>query len=336
MKKQTLFRHTALLAALLWALLALLAGCSAGSSASSAASGMKNEMGLAVMGAGPERIAETAAETAAHTADSGALGQPGEGISPSLPQEGRKLIRTVNLSVETDDFDGLIPAIKAQIQSLSGYIESSDVSGRSLRSGNSGRRHASMIVRIPSSQLDLFVEGVSAKGNVTYKAESTSDVTLKYSDLESRKKTLSVEQERIWALLEKADTLEAVIALEERLSEIRYELESMESRLRLYDNQVEYSTVSIDINEVVAFTPVKEETVGEQIRRRFSESLAFVARFFTELFVLVVSATPIWIPCLLLLALAFRLGKKWGIRLLSRKTSPQKEESGPKKPDKPE
>ena len=54
-----------------------------------------------------------------------------------------------------------------------------------------------------------------------------------------------MEQDRIWALLEKADTLDAVIALEKRLSEIRYDLESMESQLRLYDNQVEYSILRL-------------------------------------------------------------------------------------------
>ena len=62
-----------------------------------------------------------------------------------------------------------------------------------------------------------------------------------------RKKSLEIEQERLWALLEKADSLDAVVALEARLSEIRYELESYTSQLRLYDNQVDYSTVSIYI-----------------------------------------------------------------------------------------
>ena len=73
---------------------------------------------------------------------------------------------------------------------------------------------------------------------------------------------MTTEQERIWALLEKADTLEAVIALEERLSEIRYQLESMESQLKLYDNQVDYSTVSIHISEVAVYTPTGSQSVG--------------------------------------------------------------------------
>ena len=100
----------------------------------------------------------------------------------------------------------------------------------------------------------MYKRQVEDQANVTERSETATDVTLQYSDLESRKKTLTTEQERIWALLEKADTLEAVIALEERLSEIRYQLESMESQLKLYDNQVDYSTVSIHISEAVSYT----------------------------------------------------------------------------------
>jgi len=57
--------------------------------------------------------------------------------------------------------------------------------------------------------------------------------------------------------------------LEKRLSDIRYELESMESQLRLYDNQVDYSTVTISIDEVNQFTPTAPETVGQRIGSGF-------------------------------------------------------------------
>lgn len=129
-------------------------------------------------------------------------------------------------------------------------------------------------------------------------------MTLQYSDLESRKKTLTTEQERIWALLEKADTLEAVIALEERLSEIRYQLESMESQLKLYDNQVDYSTVSIHISEVAVYTPTGSQSVGARIKDGFKRNLTSVKTAVVDLFVLVASTLPIWLPAILVFAAA--------------------------------
>ncbi|CDC50048.1 putative uncharacterized protein [Clostridium sp. CAG:58] len=166
------------------------------------------------------------------------------------------------------------------------------------------RRHASITARIPADQLDSFLQVVEDQANVTERSETATDVTLQYSDLESRKKTLTTEQERIWALLEKADTLEAVIALEERLSEIRYQLESMESQLKLYDNQVDYSTVSIHISEVAVYTPTGSQSVGTRIQDGFKRNLTSVKTAVVDLFVLVASTLPIWLPAILVFAAA--------------------------------
>lgn len=221
----------------------------------------------------------------------------------------RKLIRTVNLDVETEDFETLMEKLEGHIAALGGYIEQSDISGNSIQS-NYSRRRAYMTIRIPSTELDQFISSVEADGNITNKSETTSDVTLQYSDLESRKKTLTLEQDRIWELLEKADTLEAVIALEERLSEINYELESMESRLRLYDNQVEYSTVYVNVSEVKIYTPTAPLTIGERITKGFAQNVENMKEFAVDVMVLVITSIPIWVPILLVAMIVFIFVKR--------------------------
>ena len=99
-----------------------------------------------------------------------------------------------------------------------------------------------------------------------------------------------------------ADSLDAVIMLEDHLSEIRYELESMESKLRLIDNHVDYSTVTLEIEEVTIFTPTAPESVGQQISSAFSHSLRNMSDFCVGLFILIVGTTPVWVPILLLAA----------------------------------
>ena len=179
-------------------------------------------------------------------------------------------------------------------------MEQSDISGNSLNYRNELiPRYASLKVRIPIDRLDGFISVVEANGNITNKSETTQDVTLQYSDLESRKKSLTVEQERIWALLEKADTLESVIALEERLSEIRYQLESMESQLRLYDNQVDYSTVNLYVHEIkeeASFTPTEPEGIGQRLGKGFTKNLNAVSRGVTGFIIWFLAASPIWVP----------------------------------------
>ena len=318
----------AILAASL-AVTGILGGCGAGSKSASsadfaaaeaeapmemaetAAAAEMPEMAAVHFGSGaePEGALQEEAGTVQNSA-ANPTGNPDASAEDTAPAQ-RKLIRNMHMSVETDDFDALISGITRRIGDLGGYIEQSDISGQQTNYRNEPiPRSAFLTARIPSAKLDSFADSVAKDGNVTNKSESTQDVTLQYSDTLSRKKSLTIEQDRIWALLEKADTLESVIALEKRLSEIRYELESMESQLRLYDNQVDYSTVTLDISEVKVYTPTAPETVGQRIRSGFNESLENVADFCVSLFVGVAASSPVWVPILILMAAALLIYKK--------------------------
>ena len=94
-------------------------------------------------------------------------------------------------------------------------------------------------------------------------------------------------------MLEKADSLDAVVALEARLSEIRYELESYTSQLRLYDNQVDYSTVSIYMREVKDLTPTAPDSIGTRIQKGFNRSLNNLGEAVTDLIVWLAVNSPI-------------------------------------------
>ena len=247
--------------------------------------------------------------------------ESGSGLSPSSDigspaDTGRKLIRDVNMSVEARDFDGVLSQITDKVRELGGYVESSDVSGISVNSyGGSQQRYADIRARIPADRLDRFVETVESAGNVTSKQEQVTDVTLRYSDVQSRKKSMEIEQERLWALLEKAESLDAVVALEARLSEIRYELESYTSQLRLYDNQVDYSTVSINMREVKDLTPTAPDSIGTRIQKGFNRSLNNLGEAGTDLIVWIASNSPILLVLAVIIAAVVLF-----VRGLSRRT----------------
>ena len=234
-----------------------------------------------------------------YAAVSGAESQSLTSVAPIQPvATARKLIRRVNLTAETTTFDQLITEVNQTVTDLGGYLEQSDVSGNSLYDSYSRNRYAYLLIRVPADKLDSFITQVGNRANITNTNESTEDVTLQYSDLESRKKSLTIEQERLWGLLEKADTMEGIIALEARLSEIRYELESFESQLRIYDNQVDYSTITLNINEVPVLTPTAPDSVLIRIQKGFTRNLGGVSDGLVNFFVWLISS----LPTLLLLA----------------------------------
>lgn len=190
----------------------------------------------------------------------------------------RKLIKNVDMTVETEEFDVLTQKLADKVEALGGYMEKAYVSGKSIRASYDSTRSASYTARIPADRLDEFVTEVSNISNVLNKNESVDDVTLNYVDLESKKNTLKIEQERLTSLLEQADSIETIVALESRLTEIRYQLESMESQLRTYDNLVDYATVYISVQEVDRVTPVAPQSSWEKMTDGFVNSVYQIGR----------------------------------------------------------
>lgn len=222
------------------------------------------------------------------TADSGAFQEE----SKSVVLNERKLIKTVNMDVETKEFETLLISIEQEISAIGGYIENMDTYNGSTYSGYRDIRNASMTIRIPQSELVGFVNRVSEISNVTRRSDNVEDVTLKYVDMESRRDALKVEQTRLLELLEGAESLEDILTIEGRLTDVRYELESMESQLRTMDNKVNYSTVYLRIDEVKELTPVKEETVWERITNGFMESVENIGNGFVEFFIWFITVLP--------------------------------------------
>ena len=202
-------------------------------------------------------------------------------------QTARKLIRTVNMDVETLEFDSFTQFVENRVNEYGGYIESSSINGNRYYYDNN--RYASLTIRIPEASLDSFVQVLGESATVTYKSERAEDITLQYVDTQSRIKTLQVEQEKLFELLEKADTLDAIIMLESRMSEVRYELENYTARLRVYDNQVSYSTIHLSINEVKRITAAQEETFSEKLQNGFMNSLYDIQDGFLDFVIWLVS-----------------------------------------------
>ncbi len=214
------------------------------------------------------KMAET--EMADEAVEPGAVGASGaekvEVVDPN-----RKLIKTVGMTVETQEFDSLIANVEQKVGTLGGYIESSNMNGNS-EYYDSGRS-AYYKVRVPKDKLDTFVESIEGISNITSKNVNTQDVTLQYVDTESYKKSLKAEYQRLIELLEKAQDIETIIRLESRLTEVRYQLQSTESTLRSYDNAVDYATIDLNITEVVRYTPEVAKSPIEKMITGFGESV---------------------------------------------------------------
>ena len=203
----------------------------------------------------------------------------------------QKLIKTVNLSTETEDMDRLLAELNTHVEMLGGYVEHREIMNGSNRNSNRSR-WASLTLRVPVEKLGDLVACVEDASNVTNYTENVDDVTLQYVDTASRRKALETEYDRLQALLEKADNMSDLLTIESRMTEVRYELESVTSQLRVYDNKVNYATVWLNISEVTKLTPVAERTRWQQIGDGFVESIQNVCEGFLNLCTWILANSP--------------------------------------------
>ena len=260
-------------------LAALLTGCgSAGKSAVSYDSGMVE---YAVSDEAAMAPAEGAALKNA-AADTG---------STALP-ENRKWIVTVNLTAETDDLDALRSALDEKIAALNGYVEDQSVYNGSIYDSGRRYRSANLTVRIPADSIDAFLQDVGGLANIVRQNKSIEDVTLSYVATESRLKALETEEARLLELLSQAETMTDLLEIEARLSEVRSELENYASQKRLYDNQIDYATIYIAIEEVQEYTPTEEPSLWERIRDGFKDKLEGVGEGLLDVLVWFIVSIP--------------------------------------------
>jgi len=224
----------------------------------------------------------------------------------AVQQTGQKLIRKVNIDAETEDLEALLGNLTAQITALDGYIESQELYNGSSYSSYR-HRSANLTVRIPADRLDSFVVQLKDASNVVSYNESQEDVTLTYVSTESRIKALETEQERLLELLSKAENMSDLLEIEARLTDVRYELESVTSQLLVLANKVDYATVRLYISQVTEYTEVEEQTVWQRITTGFRKNLKDMGENAENFLVWIVTYSPQLILAAVLIAGGSRL-----------------------------
>ena len=233
---------------------------------------------------------EAAAEAPAMMADNAASLKGAQPQSAALP-EGRKWIITIDMTVETDDLDMLTADLDQKIKSLGGYVEDQSVHNGSNYASRR-YRSANLTVRIPEEKADQFTSDISGLANVVSQNLRREDITLNYVATSSRVTALETEEARLLELLAQAETMEDLLTIEARLTDVRYELENYTSQLRLYDNQIDYATIYLYIEEVQEYTPVEEPGFFERIRNTFSDALEGLGDGIVNITVFLVGNSP--------------------------------------------
>ena len=212
-----------------------------------------------------------------------------------------KIIYSANATVETTNFDDTLTRLEAMIAQYGGFIESSSISGNNYyysSHGYASSRSADYRIRIPSRDFGTVMNALSDLGNVPYSNTYTENITSQYYDAQARLEAYRTEEKSLLEMMEKAETVEDLLKIQDYLSDVRYHIESMQSTLTNWDRQVSYSTISVSVQEVQEYTPEAKMSFGEQLALALSRGIRNIGEFFRDLLLWLLEA----LPALILLA----------------------------------
>lgn len=237
--------------------------------------------------------------------------ETGSGAAPEGSPE--KLIYSATATVETTEFDRTIEKLSALVEQYGGFVESSSINGSNYYTqsrGYSSERYASYVIRVPSGKFSALMGSLSTLGNVPYSHTYTENITAQYYDTDARLSAYQTQEARLLEMMEAAETVEDLIAIEEKLTELRYQIESLQSTLKNWDRQVAYSTLDLEVQEVIEYTPESRMSYGQELALALTNGLRRTGEFFKDLLLAIVGALPALVILAVVLAILIPVWKK--------------------------
>ena len=246
----------------------------------------------------------------------GGIANSESGHSVQGEMQAEKIIYSANARIETVDYEASVQGVYDMVERFGGFVQSASISGSDYYSAARGRqslRYASFTVRIPSESFDTMTSSLSELGNVPYCNTYSENVSAQYYDVQSRLTAYKTQETRLLEMLEIAETVEDLLAIQQQLTEVQYEIDSLQSTLTNYDRRISYSTIDIEVQEVEEYTeePVVKLTYWQKMGRGFVRSLEDVGEFFTDGFLWFVSNLPAIVAWAVFITAAVLLGKRF-------------------------
>ena len=217
----------------------------------------------------------------------------------------RKLIISVDLSVNSKDIEKSYKSIEEKVKEYKGYFENID----------SYKYRYFIALRIPKDNLYNFLEFIENNQNVQNKNINTEDITENYYDIENRIKNREALLDKFRNYLKEAKNIEEILSVEDRINNLTYEIERMKGNFENLTSLIEYSKVNITIKNPEAM----QRNVN--FYDKFLYTINFLKYFFSSIIFFLIGFVAIAIPIVLLLALFYYIafGKIGLIKKLYKK-----------------
>ncbi len=261
-----------------------------------------------------------APESVVNTDDESVKGEPAAGVTEldsitskafgdgaALPTFSNQVIKTgsISLRVGKDRFYQTYDKIIATARTHGGQVAASN-----SYAGDGDVVSGNISIKIPSENFEEALMDLRKLGKVTAIDISSADVSTEFVDLKSRLRHWRAQERVLLVLMDKADTINDSITIQQQLSQIQMEIEQISGRLEYLKDHTTYSTLTVNISEPGG-APVPVDPWG------LEETLMMATRAFTDTLKGLILLTGYLAPLGLLLGL-------WlGVRTALKRSAPQ-------------
>jgi hypothetical protein len=183
---------------------------------------------------------------------------PAEAPAPEAATDKRDVVTTASVRMTVADPSAAADEAAGIVEDAGGRVD-----GRTEDSGSgTGRAQTSMVLRVPSAELDAVVRELKNLGTVELAQTTAEDVTAQRVDLDARIRALQTSVDRLLAIMREANDPDALITAEEALSQRQAELDSLRAQREALGDRIELSTVDVTFVAEQIGGPVPQQYRG--------------------------------------------------------------------------
>ena len=212
----------------------------------------------------------------------------------------RHVIQTADVELHTEYFDDIEAALRQMAPAANGFVESA-------MSTTHGQRRFTIVMRVPAASFEAVLRQIEDLAYVRVLNQWAQDVTDQFYDMAGNYNIRRLEEERILALIEEAETVQELLALEQRLSNTRLVIERYLAQLNNMAGQIAYSTITVTLRDVSerpsdALAP----TLGDRVGGAFGDSVGGTVRAVQNIIVFMAGAiVPLTLLGLIVIVVLF-------------------------------
>jgi hypothetical protein len=241
----------------------------------------------------------------AYLQSGGAVGPAADGPAASTQSDpDRKIVQTASIRLQVRQVGESFEEVGRIATASGGFVASSSFSYQG------DVQVASVTIRVPADRYQSVLSEIRGLAvRVDAEGSNASDVTEEYSDLGARLRSLEATEAQLFQLLGRANSVNEILLVQDRLNGVRTEIERVKGRMNLLDKLSDMATITVHLRPAVGAAKAdgKGIDLGRVISEAWESSLEFLGGIIAG--VLSVAVFSWWI--VLLAVPAFLLLQRW-------------------------